>query len=246
MIQRARLLEGRPGSPIKARATDAMSAFLVSPQRRGGFPTGSLGLLVLGSVLFHTTPAFAGKGDEFAAAMFMPTLVAAVIYLPGLALHMLILAYAPRRGSSLVSKLQNHKVKTLILGVLNTLLLTLIAFTLAKPAPVASILAVVLWYTLAVIGSHGIARGLGRRILGREHTEPPGDLKEIALGWFVFLFALAIPGLGLILGFYWSVRATGGVVLTLFSIPSDAEEAEAAKGLNDLDRPGDINELLAP
>ncbi len=35
-------LGGRAGSPIKARATDAMSAFLGSAQRRGGFPPGSL------------------------------------------------------------------------------------------------------------------------------------------------------------------------------------------------------------
>ena len=61
----------------------------------------------------------------------------------------------------------------------------------------------------------------------------------------LFLFAIAIPGLGYILGTYWSVRATGGVVLTLFSIPADADEDKPAKGLGDLDRPGDINELLA-
>lgn len=195
--------------------------------------------LSLVALLVGAEPAFAGKDDAAAGILAFPSLVALLSYPAGLALHALILAYAPRRGLGLVSNLENHRAKTLILGSLNTFFLLFLAITLHKKAPPVAVLAILLWVTLAAVGSHGIARGLGARLLGGQQTTPPGDLKEVALGWFVFLFAIAIPGLGALLGIYWCVRATGGVVLTLFSVPPSVETTSA-----DDDPPGDLKDLL--
>lgn len=191
---------------------------------------------LIGALFFHVDPAYAGKGDDAGAVLLVPFLFAVFAYPVGLGLHGLILAYAPRRGRGLVTNLENHRPKTIILGILNTIFLLLVALTLKKAAPALAALAVLLGMTLAAVGSYGIARSLGARVLGRPlATESPGDVKELAVGWFVFLFALAIPGLGWLLAAYWGVRATGGVVLTLFKIPS---------GAADDDQPGDLAELL--
>ena len=192
---------------------------------------------LIGTLFVHLDPAYAGKGDDAGAILLVPFVFAVFAYPVGLGLHGLILAYAPRRGRGLVSNLENHRAKTIILGILNTIFLLLVALTLKKAAPALAILAVLLGMTLAAVGSFGIARSLGARVLGRPlASEGPGDVKEVAVGWFVFLFALAIPGLGWLLGAYWGVRATGGVVLTLFKIPSGSPD--------DDDPPGDLSELL--
>jgi hypothetical protein len=195
-------------------------------------------LSVLGGLIFlQASPAFAGKGDEVGAGLLIPIVVAFFAYPVGLAFHGLILAFAPRRGRGLVSNLEHHRGKTVVLGIMNTVFLVLFALTLKKGAPVLSVLAILLGFTLALVGSYGIARGLGARVLGRPiATDGSGELKEICVGWFVFVFALAIPGLGILLGVYWGVRATGGVVLTLFKIPAGTDD--------DDDAPGDLSELL--
>lgn len=193
--------------------------------------------ILVGMLLLDASPAYAGKGDEAGAIILFPILFAALAYPVGLALYGLILAYAPRRGRGLVGNVENHRAKTVVLGILNTVFLLLVTLTLKKAAPALAILAVLLGFTLAAVGSYGIARSLGARVLGRPlATEGPGDVKEVAVGWFVLLFALAIPGLNLLLGTYWGVRATGGVVLTLFKIPAGGPEGD--------DPPGDLSELL--
>jgi hypothetical protein len=193
-----------------------------------------LPLLAFLALLLHPTAAFAGKGDDAAAGLLVPIFVAALTFPVGLALHYLIYAYAPRRGAGLVSSYRNHRVKTIVLGIANTIFLLLVALTLKKPAAPLAALAVLLGFALALVGSYGVACTLGSRILDREG---PGDVKSIALGWFTAVFAFGIPGLGRLLWLYWAIRGTGAVVLTLFSIPAqpDADPDDA---------PGDIADLV--
>lgn len=162
--------------------------------------------------------AYAGGGDAFAAFVIGPSLVALFVFPIGLALHWLIMGFSPRRGLALVEKLQTHRAKTIVLGSINTFFLLFFALATAKPAPALALLAVLFWMTLALVGSHGIARSLGVRILGRDQSgNPPDDVKELAIGWFVAVFVVAFPLLGLFVGAYWGVRATGGVILTLLA-----------------------------
>lgn len=197
----------------------------------------ALPLLAFLALLAHPEAAYAGKGDEAAAGLLIPIVVAVLAYPVGLALHCLIFAYAPRRGRGLVSNFQNHRAKTLVLGAMNTVFLALVALTLKKPAAGLAALAIVLGFALAIVGTYGVANSIGARILGTD--DAPADFKTLALGWFVVDFAMAIPGLGLLLGLYWAVRGTGAVVLTLFSIPSQGE------GDRNDDPPGDLGDLTA-
>ncbi|RMG06895.1 MAG: hypothetical protein D6731_24830 [Planctomycetota bacterium] len=182
----------------------------------------------LASLLLLTTasePALAGGQDDAAAGIFGPAVVAFFALPVGLALHAMILAYAPRRGAGLVEVLEAHRWKTLLLGVLNGCFLLLVGLTFHKAAPALSVLALVVAFALACVGSHGLARGLGARVLGLPPADaPPADLKQTALGWFVLVFALAIPGLGLMLAIYWGLRSMGGVVLALFRVAGEAPE----------------------
>lgn len=171
-----------------------------------------------------------GKKAEEAFAVFVlaPWIVALVTFPVGLAAHCLILAHAPRRGLSLVHRVEAHRWKTLFLGGVNSLfLLVVFAATAQRAQPIAA-LAVFLWWALAFVGCHGIARAIGARVLGHEpgvHPGAPGDLKALALGWFVIAFASALPGIGWLLGTYWCVRGTGGVILAVFSVPEPQELA---------------------
>jgi hypothetical protein len=211
-----------------------------------------LGFAAALGVLAWTPPAYAGKGDEAAAVLFGPILLALLAYPVGLALHALILAFSPRRGRGLTHKLERHRGKTILLGVLNTFFLLLVAITLKKSAPAIGMLAVLLWLGLAFVGSHGIARGLGAKVLGaRLASDGPDDFKQTALGWFVLLFACAIPGLNLLLLPYWAIRATGGVVLAVLAVLvpkdlDDEDDPEPPRPSSDpSDPPGDLRELIA-
>lgn len=187
-------------------------------------------------LLFPSLALAEGKGDAAGALVLFPLLTALVLLPSGWALHALILAHAPRRGLALVQATQRHRWKTLLLGGVNTAFLAFLISVTGGKAPAISFLALLLWLLLVLIGAHGIARGIGAKILGREQASaPPGDLVELSLGWAILLFAAAIPILGLFLGFYWSVRAVGSAVLALLAVevevpaelpPLGAEEGE--------------------
>lgn len=159
--------------------------------------------------------------------LFGPGLLGLFAYPIGLAAHCLLLAYAPRRGWPLVHRLESHRWKTLLLGAANTVFLGIVFLATAQTVKALAILALVLWWALAFVGSHGLARGLGGRVLGHEPgvaPGPPGDLKALAVGWFVLVFGAAIPVVGLLLGLYWCLRGAGGVVLAVFSVPEPPVE----------------------
>lgn len=163
------------------------------------------------------SPALAAPKDEVGALLFGPWFLAVVAYPVGLALHLLMLGFAPRRGAGLVHKVEAFRGRTLVLGAINTLFFFFVFAALGEHAPKLAALVATLWVMLALVGSHGLARSIGARVL----DAPPGtdELKALALGWFILCFASALPGLGWLLAIYWSIRATGGVVLTLFSVP---------------------------
>ena len=99
-----------------------------------------------------------------------------------------------------------------------------------KAAPALGFLALLGWILLALVGSHGLARSLGAKVLGREQPSgPPGDLAEVSLGWAVLIFASAIPILGLFLAAYWCVRATGAAILALLAVEVPVAEVGAGE-----------------
>lgn len=177
-------------------------------------------LLLLALLL--PSPAYAGnKGDVAGLIVLGPSLLALFLLPFGLAAQGLILAYAPRRGRGLVHAVERHRVKTVVLGLINTLFLTFFVAATAKPAPLLALIGLMVWLVLILVGSHGLARGVGARILGRDEASgPPSDALEAALGFGTLLFACAIPLLGVFLGTYWVVRATGGAVLSMLAVES--------------------------
>lgn len=158
--------------------------------------------------------------------VLLPALLATVAFPVGLAVHLLILGFAPQRGRGLARHLQGaRRGKTLVLGAGNTLFFFVVVTSLGQSSPPLSLLALLLWVMLALVGSHGIARTVGARVRGvaevEDEPEPGEDMKSVAVGWFVLCFGAAFPVLGLGLLVYWAVRATGGVMLTLFSVPEE-------------------------
>lgn len=151
-----------------------------------------------------------------------PGILALFTYPVGLAAHCLIMAHAPRRAAPLVHRLEAHRWKTLLLGLANSMFLGIVVAATQQHAKPIALLAGVLWWALAFVGTHGIARAIGARVLGHDPglpPAPPGDLKALAVGWFVVVFASAIPAIGPFLGLYWCLRGAGGVVLAVFSVP---------------------------
>lgn len=173
--------------------------------------------LTLAALLGLSTPAHAAPKDA-GAVLFVPFLAALLWYPLGLAVHCLILGYAPRRGAGLVHNVEAHRWKTLALGLAHTAFLFLVFAAAAEHAPALAALVFALWSMLALVGMFGLARSIGARVLDVP-SQGPQELKALAVGWFVLCFASAFPGLGWLLGTYWAIRATGGVILTLFSVP---------------------------
>ncbi len=175
-------------------------------------------VLALLSLLGLASPAHAAPRDA-GAVLVAPFFAALFAYPLGLAVHCLILAYAPRRGVGLVHNVEAHRWKTLVLGLAHTAFLLLVFAAAAEHAPALAALVLTLWCMLALVGTFGLARSIGARVLGANVGAGDDDLKALAVGWFVLVFASAFPGLGWLLWAYWAVRATGGVILTLFSVP---------------------------
>ena len=184
---------------------------------------------LLALALLLPSPAYAGhKGDVAGLIVLGPSLLALFLLPFGLAAQGLILAYAPRRGRGLVHAVERHRVKTVVLGLINTLFLAFFVGATAKPAPLLALIGLLVWLVLILVGSHGLARGVGARILGRdEGSGPPGDALETALGFLTLLFACAIPLLGVFLATYWIVRATGGAVLSMLAVESAPDSQPA-------------------
>lgn len=182
-------------------------------------------VLALAALLGLASPAHAAPKDA-GAVLVLPFLTAVVAYPLGLAVHCLILAFAPRRGAGLVHNVEAHRWKTLILGLAHTAFLLLICAAAAESAPGLAALVLSLWCMLALVGMFGLARSIGARVLDVP-SQGSRELKALAVGWFVLCFASAFPGLGWLLWTYWAIRATGGVILALFSVPPGPGESAA-------------------
>lgn len=161
-------------------------------------------------------PALGAEPDRDGGAgalLVGPFLAAVVAYPLGLAVHCLVLAHAPRRGAGLVEQAEAHRWKSLLLGAAHAVFLLLALAAAGGRAPGLAALVASLWALAALVGAHGLARALGARVLDDRASE----LGALAVGWFVIVFASALPGLGWFLGVYWGLRATGAVVLALFA-----------------------------
>lgn len=186
---------------------------------------------LLGVLLFPSLALAGGKGDAAGALLFGPLFMALLLLPTGWALQALILAHAPRRGQTLLHAVQRHRWKTILLGVLNTGFVFLLVAVIGQAAPPLAFLALLTWTLLALVGSHGLARALGAKVLGREQPSgPPGDLAEVSIGWAVLLFGAALPFVGMFLASYWAVRATGGAILALLAVEVPAESPEEPGG----------------
>ncbi|MBL4844361.1 MAG: hypothetical protein JKY65_02440 [Planctomycetes bacterium] len=185
------------------------------------------GTLVAALAILLLLPGVAlagGKGDAAGAILFGPLFLALLLLPTGCALHALILAHAPRRGQALVQAAERHRWKTILLGVLNTGFVMFLVAATSKGAPPLAMIGLLAWILLVLVGSHGLARSLGARALGREQPSgPPGDLAEVSLGWTILVFGAAIPFVGLFLGAYWCVRATGAGILALLAVEIEVE-----------------------
>ena len=185
-------------------------------------------------LLLQPELAWAGKKADQAALgsiLVGPWLVGLLAFPIGLALQLLILGHAPRRGLALLRQLEAQPLKASLLGAVNTLFLAFLFLVAAKHNSALALLPALVWLVLTLVGSQGIARALGARILGREESAgAPADVSELALGWFVMVFAAALPLLGPFLAAYWAVRATGGVILTLLVSPPPAAPGLAPSG----------------
>lgn len=164
-------------------------------------------------------PRRRGKKAEEAFVVLVVLPGALVLFLcpVGLALQCLVLGYGPRRGAGLLAA-QEGRLKTAVLGVANTVFLLLVASAAEGRAPAIVGLAWGTWLCMAFLGLHGIARGIGERVLGR----PPvlagnSPLKPLALGWCILVAASAMPIVGWCMGLYWLVRGSGSSVLALVS-----------------------------
>ncbi|MGE0707801.1 MAG: hypothetical protein AB7N76_13175 [Planctomycetota bacterium] len=196
----------------------------------------ALALLLL-AALAAPAPAHAGhKGDAAGGLLFLPTILALVLLPMGLAVQGLVLAFSPRRGRSLVRAAVHHRVKTIVLGLLNTACLGFVVIAAGQRAPALSVLTLAVWLGMVLVGAHGLSRDLGARVLGRERPAgPPLDALEAALGWAVLLFASAVPVLGLLLAAYWTIRAAGAAVLGLLAVEVPAAEADLEDDLDPKD-----------
>jgi hypothetical protein len=178
-------------------------------------------LLLLWLLPWQAAWAKGGGEKAFLIGVVVVGGTAIFAFLVGLAFHALVLGYAPRRGRALVLAASGkHRWKTLLLGLVNTFALAVIFGWAEHRAPALAVLALVTWFVSVLMGSHGIARGLGRKVLGLDPEDvsaAPNDLRALAVGWFVFAFVAAIPMLGYALLFYWSLRSTGVVVYTLLA-----------------------------
>jgi hypothetical protein len=179
------------------------------------------GFVLLALLLPLPVYAGAGKGDVAGAVLFGP-LMAALFLLPlAVGVQGLVLAYAPRRGRGLLHATANHRAKTLALGLINSVFAFFFVAATGGPAPALALLGALTWLVLLLVGLHGIARPLGARVLGRDLPGgPPADVVETAVGLVVLLFACSVPILGLFLAAYWTLRATGGAILSLLAVES--------------------------
>lgn len=188
---------------------------------------------LVGLLLFPSLALAGGKGDTAGALLFGPLFTALLLLPTGWAFQALILAHAPRRGQTLLIAVQRHRWKTILLGVLNTGFVFFLVAATSKGAPVLGMIAFLGWSLLALVGSHGLARSLGAKVLGREQPSgPPGDLAELTLGWAILLFGASLPFVGIFLAGYWCVRATGAAILALLAVEVPAAE-ESAKDNSD-------------
>lgn len=179
------------------------------------------GLLATVGLLTSPGVALAGKGeDAFGAIVVLPLLLALFLYPTGLALHALILALAPRRGAELVRQARGRPIRALLLGGVNVGALLALAALAGRKAWPVGVFALLLGLILAFVGSHGVARALGRRVLGPGGDGAAGaDLKALATGWFVLVFGTAFPLFGWLLGGYFALRSVGALALALLGAP---------------------------
>lgn len=182
-------------------------------------------VLALAALLGLASPAHAAPKDA-GALLVLPFATAVMAYPLGLAVHCLILAFAPRRGAGLVHGIEAHRWKTLVLGLAHTVFLLLICAAAGERAPALAALVLSLWCMLALVGTFGLARSIGARVLDVP-SQGSHELRTLAVGWFVLCFVSAFPGLGWLLWIYWALRATGGVILALFSVPPGPNEPPA-------------------
>jgi hypothetical protein len=181
--------------------------------------------LALALVLALASPAFAddpGQKPKEAVGFFLLCLTAFPIatFLPGLAFHLVLRALAPRRMRSITSEVDQHVVRTFAFGLVDSGVLFLVFAATAQKAPPIAALVFLAWCALAFAGVHGIARSIGRRVLGADG--PGSDLKELAVGWFVFCFVGWVPVVGWAYALVCLVRSVGAVVLQAFVAPDDA------------------------
>ncbi|MCO5165984.1 MAG: hypothetical protein M9894_06405 [Planctomycetes bacterium] len=176
-------------------------------------------LAAAAALLASAAPALADEpGRDGGALLVGPFLAAVVTYPLGLAVHLLVLAFAPRRGAGLVEQAEAHRWKTLLLGAAHAAFLLLVLAAAAGRAPGLAALVVALWGLVVLVGLHGVARAIGARVLDESGGAGGAhEVRALAVGWFVVVFASAFPGLGWLLFPYWALRATGAAVLAVFS-----------------------------
>lgn len=183
-------------------------------------------LVALASPAFADDPQGPQKAKEAVGFVLLClTAFPLATFAPGLAFHLVLRALAPRRTRLITSEVENHFFRTLAFGFVDALVLFFAFAATAKGAPPIAALVFLVAATLAFVGLHGIARSIGARVLGPTDG-PRSELRELAVGWFVFCFVGWVPLFGWIYAFICIARSIGAVVLQAF-VSSDDEAPPA-------------------
>ena len=130
-----------------------------------------------------------------------------LIWLMGLGVNWLLLGSFPNRTDSL------------IIGLVNLFVLTLICTALIQGVPPLGSVISLIVLILLFIGLHGRSRALGRKILKASKHEPSA-FAEVTVGWSAVAFLCAIPFLGwTVLAIYYFAGGLGAVTLSFFKKP---------------------------
>lgn len=140
-----------------------------------------------------------------------------LIWLMGLGVNWVLLGSFPNRTDRLTTLFEKSPWKSLLIGLVNLFVLTLIVFALLENVhPVGAAFSLIVLIVL-FIGLHGRSRALGRKIL-RAAKHEPSAFAEVTVGWSAVAFLCALPFIGwTVIAIFYFAGGLGAVTLSFFS-----------------------------
>lgn len=207
---------GRLGLRLRAAARVATASFGSRLRGAGaplGIKAGKAVVMPLLLVALAAGTAFAGGKDDARGFVISITLLPLALFPLGLAWNLLALMIAPIRSEDLALDINEHRWKTLFLGLANIVALLVLFGAFEKRVPLLAGLVFLTFISLALAGAHGAARAVGETLLERAGVISGSPLKALAIGWFVVVYVSCVPVIGWFIGAVWLLRGVGGVIL---------------------------------